>query len=237
MIKILQFVIPKNKYTLCLVNPEKKDIFNLYIRYSGILNGPSKRHIECEPTVMMTDRLFGESYAILDENHEWDNNQSYLYETLYVSDDGVILQKYYRNLLKNVQTLNSHSLFTTPIWEIEETDYEIIDPEEIIRIVFKDIYAKEAPADSSSYRELLNKSVLFEHFFEDLYVEMDRFYKGDQCFSREKWDFAQILQSNYHVQFVQSEGSDIILSNCSGIMKKLKLSKEQMAEYFIKFLN
>lgn len=234
--KILQFVIPKNNHNLCLVNPEKKDIFSLYIRYAGILNEHSKR-INFEPTIMMTDRLFGESYAILDENHDWYNNQSYHYEILYVSDDGVILQKYYRNQLNNVRTLHSHSLFTTPIWEIEETEYEVIDPEDIIQIVFKNIYAKEAPTHSSSYRNLLNKSELFEHFFEDLYLEMGRFHKGDQCYSTEKWDFAQILQSNYHVQFVQSEGSDIILSNCSGIMRKLKLSKEQMAEYFIKFLN
>jgi len=236
VIKILQFVIPKNNYSLCLVNPEKKDIFNLYIRYFSV----SKEHSvskDYEPVVMMTDQLYGESYAILEENHNWDIDTTYYYEILYVSDDGIILQKFYRNKITSLETIHSHSLFTTPIWEIEETDYEVIDPADIIHIVFKDIYAKEAPTSSSNYQSLLDKSELFEHFFEDLYIEMGRFHRGDKSFSREKWDFAQMLQSNYHVQLVQSEGSDIILSNCTGIMKKLKLSKEQMAEYFIKFLD
>ena len=185
MIKILQFVIPKNNYNLCLVNAERKDIFNLYIRYLCVEKENSVR-INYEPVMMMTDRLYGESYAILEDDHEWDNDTNYYYEILYVSDDGVILQKYYRNKLKNVRTLQSHSLFTSPIWEIEETEHEVIDPEDIIGIVFKDIYAKEAPTNSNSYRNLLEKSELFEHFFEDLYFEMGRFHRGDQCFSRGK---------------------------------------------------
>ncbi len=233
--KILQFVIPKKNYSLCLVNPREHDLFNLYIKYSGF-STENKIQINYEPTSMMTDILYGESYAILEENHDWDVDTTFYYETLYVSNDGIVLQKFYRNELKNVRTLHAHPLFTTPIWEIEETYYELIDPEDIIRIVFKDIYAKEAPADSSIYRELISKSELFEPFFEDLYTEMGRFHRGDKCYSREKWDFAELLQANYHVQFVQSEGSDIILSNCSGLMKTLKLSKQQMAEYFIKFL-
>ncbi len=234
--KILHFVIPKNNYSLCLVNPEKKDIFNLYIRYSGVADENSVT-IKYEPVLLMADILYGESYAILEENHAWDIDTTYYYEILYVTDDGIILQKFYRNKLNNVHTLQSHPLFTSTIWEIEETEYEIIDPEEIIRIVFKDIYAQEGPADSNAYCSLIDKSILFEHFFEDLYKEMGSYYNGNNCYSRDKWDFAEILQLHYHVQFVQSEGSDIILSNCSGIMRTLKLSKEQMAEYFIKFLN
>ncbi len=76
--------------------------------------------------------------------------QHYHYEILYVSDDGVILQKFYRNKLKNVQTFNLILYLPTPLWEIEETEYEVIDPEDIIGIVFKDIYAKEAPTNSST---------------------------------------------------------------------------------------
>ena len=133
---------------------------------------------------MMTDILYGESYAILEEEHDWDTDAIYHYEILYVTDDGIVLQKFHRNELKNVETVQSHPLFTTPIWKIEESEYDVIDPEDIIRIVFKDIYAKEAPADSSTYRDLIDKSILFEYFFDDLYSEMDRFHKGDQCYSQ-----------------------------------------------------
>ncbi|KGR79304.1 hypothetical protein [Ureibacillus manganicus] len=234
--KILQFVIPKKNYSLCLVNPEKKDIFNLYIRYLSL----EKKHPLCnnnEPIMMMTEQLYGESYAILEEEYEPGIHRTCEFEVLYVSDDGVILQKFSSNEIQKEQTLHTHSLFTCPILEIEETDYEIIDPEEIIQIVFKDIYVKGAPTNSISYRRLLNKSELFEPFFKDLYIEMGRFHNGDKCLSTEKWEFAKMLQSNYHVQLVQSEGSDIILSNCTGIIKKLKISQEQMAEYFIKFLD
>lgn len=233
---ILQFVIPKNNQSLCLVNPEKRDIFNLYIRYSPLMDEGSNLK-SYEPVMMKTDQLFEESYAILEENHQYGIGTAYIYEILYVSDEGVVIQNFYRNKLQNVHTIRTHSLFRYPIWSIEETDNEVIDPEEIISIVFKDIYAKEAPLDSSRYRTLLEKSELFEYFFEDLYFEMGRFHKGDKSYSRDKWEFAQILKSNYHVQLVQSEGSDIILSNCSGIMQKLNLSKKQMAEYFIRFLD
>nr|WP_106782351.1 hypothetical protein [Lysinibacillus timonensis] len=234
--KILEFVIPKRDYSLCLVNPDKQDIHNLYIRYYGYSKNQTSK-VSYPPTIMMAEILYGESYAILDEEHDWDTDTIFHYEVLYVTNNGVVLKKFYRNELKNVQTVHSSPLFTTPLWKIEESECDLIDPEDIIRIVFKDIYAKEAPANLSAYRNLINKSELFELFFDDLYTEMGRFYRGDQCYSREKLDFAEMLQANYHVQFVQSEGSDIILSNCSGLMRKLKLSKHQMAEYFIKYLN
>ena len=65
---------------------------------------------------------------------------------------------------------------------------------------------------------------------------MDSYYRGENRNSVEKWEFAELLQSNYGVQFEQSEGLDIILSNCIALMRKLQLSHVQMAEYFLEYI-
>lgn len=185
---------------------------------------------------MQTDVLYGESYAILEEYNAWDLDTTFHYEVLYVSEDGMILKKFFRKNLNNVLSLESHPLFQSAIWIMEETASEYINVEDIIQIVSQDIYAVKVPTNNSTYRYLVKQSELFEPFFDDLYAEMDSYYQGDKRYAQEKIDFANFLQSNYAVQFEQSEGADIILSNCLGLMKKLNLSKHEMAEYFCKYL-
>lgn len=194
-------------------------------------------YYEFEPVQMQTDVLYAESYAVLEEDNTWDVDTTFHYEVLYVSDEGLILKKFYRKKLDNVQTLEFHPLFqSTTIWMIEETASEYINVEDIIQIVTKDVYASKVPTNSSTYRYLLERSELFQQFFEDLYSEMDQYYNGIKQNAPEKWDFANFLQTDYGVQFEQSEGADIILSNCLGIMRKLNLTYEEMAEYFCKYI-
>ncbi|MDN4494624.1 hypothetical protein [Ureibacillus aquaedulcis] len=205
------------------------------MRYSGYAVEGST-YYEFETVQMQTDVLYGESYAILEEDNTWEVNTTFQYEVLYVSDDGLILKKFYRKKLDNVQTLESHPLFQSTIWIIEETASEYINEEDIIQIVTQDVYASKVPTNSSTYRYLLERSELFEQFFEDLYTEMDNYYNGVKQDSPEKWDFANFLQSEYGVQLEQSEGADIVLSNCLGLMRKLNLTYAEMAEYFCKYV-
>lgn len=217
------------------MNPSKKDVQDVYLKYSGYAVEGST-YYEFEPTQMQTDILFGESYAILEECNKWEFDTTFHYEVLYVSDDGIILKKFYRKKLDNVQTLESHPLFQSAIWVIEETTSEYINEEDIIQIVTKDVYASKVPINSSTYRYLVDRSELFEQFFEDLYNEMDSYYNGNKQNAPEKWDFANFLQSEYGVQLEESEGADIVLSNCLGLMRKLNLTYQEMAEYFCKYI-
>ena len=217
------------------MNPSKKDVQDVYMRYSGYAVEGST-YYEFEPIQLQTDVLYGESYAILEEDNTWKVDTTFQYEVLYVSDEGIILKKFYRKKLANVQTLESHPLFQSAIGVIEETASEYINEEDIIQIVTNDIYASKVPTNSSTYRYLIERSELFEQFFEDLYTEMDNYYNGAKQNSPEKWDFANYLQTDYGVQFEQSEGADIVLSNCLGLMRKLNLTYQEMAEYFCKYI-
>lgn len=232
---ILQFVIPKEKYRLCLVNPGKKDVQDVYVKYSGYTVEDST-YYEFDPVHMQTELLYGESYAILEELTSWDLDTTFHYEALYVSEEGILLKKFYRKKLENVETVESHPLFQSAIWILEETTRESINVEDILEIITKDIYASKVPAHNNTYRYLLKRSGLFEPFFLDLYREMDSYYNGERQYSQDKWVFANFLQREYGVEFEQSEGSDIILSNCLGLMRKLKLSPAEMAEYFCKYI-
>jgi len=217
------------------VNPSKKDVQDVYLKYTGYAVEGST-YYEFEPIQMQTDILFGESYAILEEGSTWGLETSFYYEVLYVSEEGIILKKFYRKRLDNVQTLESHPLFQSSIWVIEEIDSEHINEEDIIQIVTKDVYASKVPNNSSNYQKLIERSDLFKPFFEDLYNEMDNYYNGEKQHAPEKWDFADFLQTDFGVLFEESEGTDIVLSNCLGLMRKLNLTYEQMAEYFCKYL-
>lgn len=231
---MLKFVIPKEKYSLCLVNAGKKDVQNVYLKYYGYITHGVTYH-DFQPIYLQTEVLFGESYAILEE-FKRDLNSTFHYEVLYVTEEAIKLKKFNRKNLENVILIESHPLFQSAIWEIDETSSEYINPEEIIQIVSNDIYASKVPKNNSNYQYLLKKSELFKHFFEDLYIEMDSYYRGENRNSVEKWEFAELLQSNYGVQFEQSEGLDIILSNCIALMRKLQLSHVQMAEYFLEYI-
>ena len=217
------------------MNPSKKDVQDVYMKYSGYAVEGST-YYEFETIQLQTDVLYGESYAILEEDNTWKVDTTFQYEVLYVSDEGIILKKFYRKKLTNVQTLESHPLFQSAIWVIEETASEYINEEDIIQIVTNDVYASKVPTNSSTYRYLIERSELFEQFFEDLYTEMDNYYNGEKQNSPEKWDFANYLQTDYGVQFEQSEGADIVLSNCLGLMRKLNLTYQEMAEYFCKYI-
>lgn len=217
------------------MNAGKKDVQNVYLKYYGhSINGSTYHDIK--PVHMQTEVLYGESYAILEEFNTWELNTTFYYEVLYVTEEAIKLKKFYRKDLENMTSFESHPLFQSAIWEIDETACEFIHAEEIIQIISKDIYASKVPENNSTYRYLVKRSELFEQFFEDLYLEMDSYYRGDNRHSMEKWEFAELLQSNYGVQFEQSEGFDIIISNCIALMKKLQLSKPQMAEYFLEYL-
>lgn len=217
------------------MNPSKKDVQDVYLKYSGYAVEGST-YYEFESIQMQTDVLFGESYAILEECNTWEIDTTFNYEVLYVSDEGIILKKFYRKKLDNVQTLESHPLFQSAIWVIEETASEYINEEDIIQIVTKDVYASKVPTNSSTYRYLVDRSELFEQFFEDLYSEMDSYYNGNKQNAPEKWDFANYLQTDYGIEFEPSEGADIVLSNCLGLMRKLNLTYQEMAEYFCKYI-
>ncbi|MDI7743190.1 hypothetical protein QMK38_14395 [Lysinibacillus fusiformis] len=217
------------------MNPSKKDVQDVYLKYSGYAVEGST-YYEFEPVQMQTEVLFGESYAILEEFNTWEIDTTFNYEVLYVSDEGIILKKFYRKKLENLQTLESHPLFQSAILVIEETASEYINVEDIIQIVTKDVYASKVPTNSSTYRYLVDRSDLFEQFFEDLYSEMDSYYNGQKQNTPEKWDFANYLQTDYGVQFEQSEGADIVLSNFLGLMRKLNLTYQEMAEYFCKYI-
>ena len=217
------------------MNPSKKDVQDVYMKYSGYAVEGST-YYEFEPIQLQTEILYGESYAILEEDNTWEVDTTFQYEVLYVSDEGIILKKFYRKKLENVQTLESHPLFQSAIWMIEETASEYINEEDIIQIVTNDIYASKVPSNCSTYRYLMERSELFDQFFEDLYFEMDNYYNGTKQNAPEKWDFANYLQSDYGVQFEQSEGADIVLSNCLGLMRKLNLTYQEMAEYFCKYI-
>lgn len=217
------------------MNPEKEDVHQVYIMYTGFAVEDTI-YYDFEPVHLQTEILYGESYAILEEFNAWDLDSTFNYEVLFVTSDGeIILQKFYRNNLNNVTSIDSHLLFENSIWKIEETAYEYMNVEEIIRVVTNDIYSPTVSTNASDYRKLIKKSELFEQFFEDLYVEMDHYYRGNKRDSDLKWAFAFYLQNDYGVQFEQSEGTDIILSNCAALMQKLKLSQFEMAEYFMKY--
>ncbi|WP_158583009.1 hypothetical protein [Lysinibacillus yapensis] len=192
-------------------------------------------YYEFEPIHMQTDILYGESYAILDECTSWDFDTTFHYEVLYVAAEGIILKKFYRKKLDNVEILESHPLFQSSIWIIEETTSEIINAEDIIKVVAQDIYASKVPTNNGTYQYLVKRSKLFEQFFEDLYEEMNGYYSEDQSRAQEKWKFGEFLQSEYAVEFEHSEGTDIILSSCLGMMRKLNLTDQEMAEYFLKY--
>ena len=217
------------------MNPSKKDVQDVYLKYSGYAIEGST-YYEFEPIQMQTDILYGESYAILEEDSPCEIQTTFQYEVLYVSDEGIHLKKFYRKKLDNVQTLESHPLFQCAIWLIEEIESEYINEEDIIQIVTRDVYASTVPTNSRIYRSLVERSKLFEQFFEDLYSEMDSYYNGVKQSSPEKWDFANYLQTDYGVEFEQSEGADIVVSNCLGLMRKLNLSYQEMAEYFCKYI-
>ncbi|TSI02265.1 hypothetical protein [Lysinibacillus sp. BW-2-10] len=232
---MLQFVIPKEKYSLCLVNPGKKDVQEVYLKYGGhAVDGTI--FYDFEPIQMQLELLYGESYAILEDYHAWDLDTTFFYEVLYVSEDGIILKKFFRKNLDNVSIAESHPLFTTSIWEVEETASEYINAEDIVQIVTNDIYASKVPTKNSTYRYLLNRSDLFKQFFTDLYEEIDSFYHGDHRYSKLKLDFRSFLYTQYGLQLESSEESEIILSNCVAIMRKLHLSQTQMAEYFMEYI-
>lgn len=232
---MLQFVIPREKYSLCLVNPGKKDVQDVYLKYSGY-TVKGTNYYDYDPTLLQADILYGESYAVLEEYNCHDLDTIFVYEVLFVSEDGIILKKFFRKKLENVAVLDKHPLFNSSIWEIEETTCEYINVEDIIQIVTMDIYASRVPKNNSTYRYLLERSDLFERFFEDLYLEMENFYRGENCNSILKFDFAQFMQSHYGLRFEESLSTDLILSNCAALMRKLHLSKVQMAEYYIEYL-
>ncbi|MEK9196764.1 hypothetical protein [Ureibacillus sp. FSL E2-3493] len=219
------------------MNPSKKDVHDVYLKYFGhVVKGSI--YYDFQPTYMQTEILFGESYAILEKynQRDLDLDTTFHYEVLYVSDEGLILKKFYRKKLENIKSLESHPLFQSAIWMIEERTSEYINTENIIQIVSKDVYAAKVPTNNSTYHYLMKKSELFEPFFKDLYNEMESYYNGDKRHSIEKWDFAEFLQTEHGVQFEHSEGVDIILSNCLGMMRKLNITKEAMAEYFCKYI-
>ena len=103
-------------------------------------------------------------------------------------------------------------------------------------VVRKDLYSKSVPKKSSVYRNLILKSELFTQFFDDLYAEMENYFEGDQQLSDEMWDFGDLLFSVYGIQFENIEGTEIVLSKCAALMKKLNISKYEMAEYYMKYL-
>lgn len=217
------------------MNAGKKDVQSVYLKYYGhSIEGAI--YYDFTPVQLQTDVLYGESYAILEEFNKWDLNTTFHYEVLYVTEEAIKLKKFYRKNLENVTSFESHPLFQSAIWEIDEITCDFINAEEIIQIVSTDIYASKVPKNNSNYRYLLKRSELFEQFFEDLYLEMDSYYRGENRNSIEKWQFAELLQSNYGVVFEESEGLDIILSTCVALMHKLQLSEAQMAEYFLEYM-
>lgn len=233
---ILQFVIPTEKYSLCLVNPEKEDVHSVYIMYSGHAVKKNMYYVY-EPIHMQTDILYSESYALLDEYSALDLDSTYHYELLYVYNGEIYLQKFYRKCLDNVVPVDKHPLFHTSIWKIENIATEYIPLEDIMTVVQEDPYSKNVPKKSSKYRHLILKSELFKLFFDDLYKEMDNYLRGDKRQANNKWDFGELLFSLYGVQFENIEGTEVILSKCAALMDKLNISKYEMTEYYMKFLN
>ena len=126
LLKILQFVIPTEKYSLCLVNPEKEDVYGVYITYSGHAVEKNMYYV-FEPVNVQTEILYAESYAILEEYNALDLDSTFHYEVLYVVDGEMYLQKFYRKGLENVTPIEKHPLFHTSIWQIEKTSTEYIN--------------------------------------------------------------------------------------------------------------
>lgn len=234
LLKILQLVIPTEKYSLCLVNPEKEDVHAVYITYSGHAVEKTTYYV-FEPVNLETEILYAESYAILEEYNSLDLDSTYHYEVLYVADGVMYLQKFYRKCLENVTAIDKHPLFHASIWKIQETSTEYIQLDELMTIVCEDPYSKEVPKKSSFYRHFVLKSELFTQFFDDLYSEMADYLNGDKQHSDDKWDFGDLLTSVYDIQFENIEGTEIVLSKCIALMKKLNISKYEMAEYYMKY--
>ncbi|SOC23512.1 hypothetical protein SAMN05880501_11595 [Ureibacillus xyleni] len=232
---MLQFVISKEKYSLCLVNPSKEDVQDVYLKYFGH-RVDRNIYYEFEPIQMYIDTLYGESYAILEESNSSNLDTTFQYEVLFVREEGVVFKKFLRKKLENIITLDSHPLFTTSVWKIEETTSEYIDVEDIIQIVAHDIYASKAPIQDNIYQQLIRRSDLFEEFFDNLYLEMDSYYRGEKCNSLKKWEFANFIESEYGIQLEHSEGSEIILANCVALMMKLQIPLPKMAEYFMEYI-
>lgn len=232
---MLQLVISKDKYCLCLVNPSKEDVQDVYLKYSG---HTTKRNIyyKFEPIQMYIDTLYGESYAILEESNSYNFDTTFHYEVLFVGEDGVVLKKFLRRKMENITTIESHPLFTNSVWQIEETLNKQVPIEDIIRVVANDIYATKAPMDDPIYQQLIQQSELFEDFFDKLYFEMDSYYRGDNRNSSKKWEFTNFIESEYGIQLEHSEGSEIIIANCVALIMKLNIPLSQMAEYFMAYI-
>lgn len=234
LIKILQLVIPTEKYSLCLVNPQKIDVHEVYITYSGHAVENTIYYV-FEPVNLETEILYAESYAILEEYNSSDLDSTFHYEVLYVADGVIYLQKFYRKCLENATLIDKHPLFHSSIWEIQETSIEYIPLDELITVICKERYSKKVPKNNSIYRHFVLKSELFEQFFEDLYSDMMNYLNGDKRNADEKWDFGDLLFSVYGVELENIEGTEIVLSKCTALMKKLNISKYEMAEYYIKY--
>ena len=217
------------------MNPEKHDVYDVYLTYARD-TFEDVFFYDYKPVDIQIDVLYGESYAILEETSAWDFNSTCHYEVLYVSDEGINLQKFYRKELENTTSVDSHPLFQGAVLQMEEVSCETISIDDIIDTVYTDLYSSKLTTKNEHYRKLLRKSELFYQLFVDLYHEVDNCYREGEN-NLEKKAFTDYLQTNYRLQLVQSKGTEYILSNCVALMRKLKLSQQQMAEYFIKYLH
>lgn len=216
------------------MNPEKYDVHDVYITYTRD-TFEDVLFYDYKPVNLQIDLLYGESYAILEETSAWDFDSTCYYEVLYVSDEGMHLQKFCRKELENTTSINFHPLFQGSVLQMEETLCQTVSIDDIIDTVYTDLYSSKLTTKNKHYRKLLRKSELFYQFFVDLYHEVDNCFLEEER-SIEKKEFIGYLQSNYRLQLIQSKGTNYILSNCVALMRKLKLSQQQMAEYFIKYL-
>ncbi|MEL3959891.1 hypothetical protein MKZ01_01105 [Lysinibacillus endophyticus] len=232
---MLQFVISKEKYSLCLVNPSKEDVQEVYLKYSGHTT-KGNIYYNFEPIQMYIGTLYGESYAILEESNSYNFDTTFNYEVLFVCEEGIVLKKFIRRKMENMITIDAHPFFTNSIWQIEESSNEQIAMEDIIQLVANDIYASKAPVDDPIYQQLIQQSELFEDFLDNLYSEMDSYYRGENRNSLKKWEFTNFIESEYGIQLEHSEGAEIIIANCVALMMKLNLPLPKMAEYFMEYI-
>ena len=228
---MLQFVITKNDYSLCLVNDSLVDLKELYINYYGSAVEGTEFY-EFKPQFIKTYHFESESYVTIEEYNAWELDTTFYYETLCLKENSLVLQKFYRNKLNNVATVTTHPIIEGKVWKIEEVKHKKIEKSLIVDLVFDDIYAATPQEDCAKYKSLVRHYDLMPIFIEDLYNLMEEYYNGALRNLEIKDQLAGILIEK-GVQFEQSEGTDIILSHCSGLMQKLHISLNDMANLFL----
>ncbi|WP_298825359.1 endonuclease NucS domain-containing protein [uncultured Planococcus sp.] len=120
-------------------------------------------------------------------------------------------------------------------WLIPLIKSNTIPIEKIVRVIFKGQFETTPSSQNKYYMALIKGHPQIKGVMEDLYKLVETYYRGSKSESRDKWEIASELERNHHVQFQQSEGTEILLSYCVACQEFFNLSQEDIIKLFLKY--